>query len=304
MFELKKYCYKLYKMVKSKSVKKIPKLDVPTIGIIVVSVAIIIVLVSNFYKKVKREGFKLLNIQPGDFKTDGIAKNQYSFPVNQRIDVINKMISIVKDTKTKESQDFINWTLANSLPKGSIILWYGEESTIPKGWAICDGKVIGKHQTWKLTDRFMVGIGSGAKNGHVKGTMYNNDGKGKLTQTESVTLDANSLPLHNHVATIKISDRGHKHPDANTSSTSVSILAINDSDSKSYNGFRQGDNDGPRDGHYRAHYPHKHKFVSAGSNSKPKITATLGYSGSTTPFSINYTPPLGYLGVYYIEKIV
>ena len=302
MLELKKYCYKLYKMVKNKLVKKIPKLDVPTIGIIVVSVAIIIVLVSNLYKKVKREGFKLLNIEPGDFKTDGIAKNQYSFPVNQRLDVINKMISIVKDTKTKESQDFINWTLANSLPKGSIILWYGQESTIPKGWAICNGKFIGKHQTWNLAGRFMVGIGSGAKNGDVKGTKYSNDGKGKLTQTESVRLDTDNLPNHNHSGTVTLNDRGHNHYCRETDNGNLQIRgSAGEQNSYKHDSMRFAKNIRSK---YTHTYPHSHHYTTPSASPSISFSVSVNSFGKNVPFKINYTPPLGYCGVYYIEKIV
>ena len=303
MFELKKYCYKLYKMVKSKLLKKIPKLDVPTIGIIVVSVAILIVLVSNFYKKVKREGFKLLNIQSGDFKTDGTkTKTQYSFPSKQRMDVINKMISIVKDTKTKDSRDFINWAKANSLPKGSIILWYGATNTIPKGWAICDGRVIGRHRTWNLAGRFMVGIGSGAKNGQVKGHSYKNDRRGKLTQIESVKLDANNLPNHNHRGTVTLKDKGHKHYCNTTDNGNLWIRgSADDQNSYKHDSMVFAKNIKSK---YTHTYPHRHHYTTPSSSPSISFSVSVNSFGKNVPFKINYTPPLGYCGVYYIEKIV
>lgn len=303
MFELKKYCYKLYKMVKNKLVKKIPKLDVPTIGIIVVSVAIIIVLVSNLYKKVKREGFKLLNIGPGDLKTDGIAKTQYSFPANQRLDVINKMISIVKDTKTKESQDFINWTLANSLPKGSIILWYGKESTIPKGWAICDGRVIGKHRTWNLGDRFMVGVGSSSKNGEVKGQSFYHDYKGMLSNFVRVTLDTDNLPNHNHLGTVTLNDKGHSHYCRATDNGDLKVHGSAEDFNWDY-GSGTILWSGKHSKQYEIKKNHTHTYTTPSATPSISFSVSVNHFGNNTPFNIHYKPPLGYIGVYYIEKIV
>ncbi len=57
----------------------------------------------------------------------------------------------------------------------------------------------GRNKTWSLGGKFLVGLGSGSKNGDVKGTLYQNDGKGKLIKKESVRLDINNMPSHNHV---------------------------------------------------------------------------------------------------------
>jgi len=42
------------------------------------------------------------------------------------------------------------------LPKGSIVLWYGDTSNIPTGWALCNGG----NDTPDLRDKFVIGAGN------------------------------------------------------------------------------------------------------------------------------------------------
>jgi microcystin-dependent protein len=73
----------------------------------------------------------------------------------------------------------------NGLVKGMIIMWYGEESAIPDGWALCDGQVHNGVQTPDLRDRFIVGAGSS----------YNlNDTGGESTHTLTIA----EMPSHSH----------------------------------------------------------------------------------------------------------
>lgn len=46
---------------------------------------------------------------------------------------------------------------SNSLPIGAIIMFYGNTSNIPSGWALCDGKTHNGVTTPNLTDRFIIG---------------------------------------------------------------------------------------------------------------------------------------------------
>lgn len=46
------------------------------------------------------------------------------------------------------------------VPAGSIIMWYGVVSTIPAGWALCDGRAQGAYTTPDLRDKFVMGAGS------------------------------------------------------------------------------------------------------------------------------------------------
>jgi hypothetical protein len=47
------------------------------------------------------------------------------------------------------------------LPAGTIVLWHGDATRIPRGWRLCDGR----HGTPDLVDRFVLGAGAGADAG-------------------------------------------------------------------------------------------------------------------------------------------
>ncbi len=79
------------------------------------------------------------------------------------------------------------------LPMGSIIMWSG--TTVPSGWALCDGQ----NGTPDLRGRFIIGAGPG--NGLTGRTVNENGG------SESSTLEVSNLPSHDHTAT----DSGHTH---------------------------------------------------------------------------------------------
>lgn len=67
------------------------------------------------------------------------------------------------------------------LPTGCIILWYGSTSTIPAGWALCDGA----NGTPDLRSKFVIGAGSSYA---VSGTGGSN----------TVTLSVANIPAHTH----------------------------------------------------------------------------------------------------------
>ena len=73
----------------------------------------------------------------------------------------------------------------NGLVKGMVIMWYGTESAIPDGWALCDGQTHNGVQTPDLRDKFIVGAGSS----------YNlSSTGGEATHT----LTINEMPSHGH----------------------------------------------------------------------------------------------------------
>jgi len=77
----------------------------------------------------------------------------------------------------------------NGLVKGMIIMWYGSESSIPDGWALCDGQTHNGVATPDLRNRFIVGAGS----------EYNlSDTGGEKTHT--LTID--EMPNHGHSFTV------------------------------------------------------------------------------------------------------
>ncbi len=72
-----------------------------------------------------------------------------------------------------------------SIPIGGIITWSGSMTSIPDGWALCNGSTYNGHETPDLRDRFIVGAGGG----------YSVKAKGG---EESVTLTVAQIPSHTH----------------------------------------------------------------------------------------------------------
>ncbi len=70
-----------------------------------------------------------------------------------------------------------------TIPKGGIIMWSG--SSVPAGWALCNGGSVNGVQTPDLRDRFIMGSGSSYSTGTTGG--------GK-----TVTLSKANLPAHSH----------------------------------------------------------------------------------------------------------
>ena len=70
---------------------------------------------------------------------------------------------------------------SSSVPQGSIIPWYGSIGNVPKGFALCDGKI----GTPDLRDTFLVGAGNSYKLGNTGGV-------------NMVTLTIAQMPSHEH----------------------------------------------------------------------------------------------------------
>ena len=107
--------------------------------------------------------------------------------------------------------------LEEVVPSGFIGMWSGSASTIPTGWALCDGT----NGTPNLTDRFVLGAGKAyqpgatggtatatpsvaagnAKTGVSLSTAAPGGTAGKATTgigIQGTTLDGNTLPNHGH----------------------------------------------------------------------------------------------------------
>jgi microcystin-dependent protein len=78
-------------------------------------------------------------------------------------------------------------------PIGGIIMWSGAVSSIPSGWALCNGA----NGTPNLRNRFIVGAGGNYNPGDTGGS-------------DSVTLNVSQLPAHSHTGTTA-SAGGHVH---------------------------------------------------------------------------------------------
>ena len=85
------------------------------------------------------------------------------------------------------------------IPSGVILMWHGNESSVPDGWALCDGK----NKTPDLRGRFVVG--AGVYDNHYK--LPQSYAVGNTGGYDKVKLTENDLPPHTH----GVNDPGHTH---------------------------------------------------------------------------------------------
>ena len=93
-------------------------------------------------------------------------------------------------------------TVSIAVPVGTIVMWYGSTSTIPYGWEICDGTAsVHNPDIMKpdLRGRFPVGLST-------EESEYNRPGS--VGGNNSLTLEINNIPQHNHVYTADDNSEG------------------------------------------------------------------------------------------------
>ena len=129
----------------------------------------------------------------GNFTVDGNATIQSGLVVGGRLTTqsltVNGATSLVGDV-TLAGDLLVNNTSA-LIPAGVIVMWSGSVENIPDGWALCNGQ--GK--TPDLTDRFIVGAGSGYGVG---------DRGGEATHTLPIA----EMPSHSHTNVFDGADLG------------------------------------------------------------------------------------------------
>lgn len=74
-----------------------------------------------------------------------------------------------------------------TIPLGGIIMWSG--STVPSGWALCNGQTVNGYTTPDLRNRFIVGSGGTYSIGNTGGA-------------DTVTLTTSQIPAHSHYTTL------------------------------------------------------------------------------------------------------
>lgn len=139
-----------------------------------------------------------------------------SDPVGQADDHIRLLKSVLKATfpnltgAVSVTQSQLNTAL---VPTGSILLWSGATSSIPSGWALCNGQTVAKTDgsgnitTPDLTNKFVVCAGTSYSVGATGGASSVTP---TITLTnQAVTLTEAQVPAHAH--TITLTDPGHNH---------------------------------------------------------------------------------------------
>ena len=139
-----------------------------------------------------------------------------SDPVGQADDHIRLLKSVLKSTfpnltgAVTATQAQLNGAL---VPTGSILLWSGSTSSVPTGWALCNGQTVartdgsGNITTPDLTNKFVVCAGTSYSVGSTGGAASNTP---TITLTnQAVTLTEAQVPAHAH--TITVTDPGHNH---------------------------------------------------------------------------------------------
>ncbi|MFP3549760.1 phage tail protein [Paraburkholderia sp. SIMBA_049] len=90
----------------------------------------------------------------------------------------------------------VRTSIKNAVPKGTIIMWFGDGAAIPTGYVKCDGT----NGTPNMVDTFPIAAG---------GTL----GNGARAGANSRVLDGNNLPVHAH----GVYDPAHAHSVADSS---------------------------------------------------------------------------------------
>jgi microcystin-dependent protein len=86
-----------------------------------------------------------------------------------------------------------------SIPTGIIVMWSGSASSVPSGWALCNGQTVSSSTTPDLRGMFIVGSGGTYSTGDTGGS-------------ENVTLTTSNLPSHTHTISSHTHNIGnHSH---------------------------------------------------------------------------------------------
>lgn len=194
------------------------------------------------------------------------AESEY--PGNSNISQRECIIRVYKDSEAlpRSSLKLMRYSVsteASSVPKGSIIPWYGDKANIPNGFALCDGT----KGTPDLRNRFLVGAGNAYKVSDIGGK-------------DKVMLEESDVAKHRHLMFVpgyKSLGRDYFYQSL-TNSTYVSVSG------------------NPA----RGSCEEKYNMVAANSSTVPSIGLT-GYAGNGVPTAHENRPP--YYALYYIMKL-
>ena len=131
-----------------------------------------------------------INFDGSDWMMYRRSENSYNFYIDS-----NEKFRITSSNVVVTASGGI--TGPGTIPLGGIIMWSG--STVPSGWALCNGSVVNNITTPDLRGRFILGSGQGT--GLTDRQLKQTGG------VEKHALSTSELPAHNHAVT----DPGHGH---------------------------------------------------------------------------------------------
>ncbi|MCK8521020.1 hypothetical protein M0D21_05550 [Aquimarina sp. D1M17] len=111
---------------------------------------------------------------------------------NLKAENISSSVDLDKESASHEripTQMAVKTYVDTRMPKGVIVMWSGNSSSIPVGWVLCDGK----QGTPDLSGRFVVGFDKENPQYQI----------GETGGKEQITLTTNQLPSHSHSGTTK-----------------------------------------------------------------------------------------------------
>jgi len=167
-----------------------------------------------------------LAIETASYLSDlNISNPPGSDPVGQADDHIRLIKSVLKSTfpnitgAVTSTQLQLNYGV---VPTGAIIMWSGATTSIPTGWALCNGQTTAKSDgsgnvtVPDLRDKFIVGAGTSYSVGATGGSTSNTP---TITMSNaSYALTQNDLPAYNltvnetaHSHSASSGDSGHYH---------------------------------------------------------------------------------------------
>lgn len=122
---------------------------------------------------------------------------------SEKLEVVGNIEASGTVSATTVNATAVNATIVNAtngngiVPKGGIIMWSG--TTIPAGWALCNGQTMDGYRTPDLRGRFIAGYdpGNGAYN-NPGNLSQRGTGTADVGGAETVALTVAQMPEHNH----------------------------------------------------------------------------------------------------------
>jgi len=203
-------------------------------------------------------------------------------PANLNNAIREVMADIATDlARANGSQDGLATGVSFALPRGVVVMWSGALTSIPDGWALCDGT----NSTPDLQDRFVVSTGTTY-------TAIGNSGG-----ADSVTLAEANIPEHDHNVTASGTLPNHVHSSGTYDVVHPNITRwpnLNVSSGSDGYGFYNG----------ASNYQ---DFSITGNSGNPTsqptvpVTVTESTYGSATPTAIDNRP--AYYALAFIMKL-